>query len=47
MEDSKEVCMEDVAKIMNRINEALYDLGFVAVGYDNTDVFLKVLIEKQ
>jgi len=47
MEEVKEVCMEDVAKIMNRINEALNDIGFVAVGYDNTGIFLKVLIEKQ
>lgn len=47
MEQTKEVDMKDVAKIMNRINEALDDLGFVAVGYDNTDIFLKVLIEKQ
>ena len=41
------VPQKDVAEIMNAINEALEKLGYVATGYDNTDVFLQVIIDKQ
>ena len=41
------VPQKDVAEIMNVINEALEKLGYVAIGYDNTDVFLHVIIDKQ
>ena len=46
---SKENCVpqEDVAEIMNAINEALEKIGYVATGYDNTGVFLQVIIDKQ
>jgi len=36
---------EDVAEIMNTINDALEGSGYCAVGYDNTGTFLQVLIE--
>lgn len=40
--------MNDVAEIMNRINETLEDIGYVATGYDNTNYqFLTVMIEKE
>ena len=35
-----------IANIMNAINDAILPLGYVAVGYDNTNVFLNVLIDK-
>jgi hypothetical protein len=37
----------DIANIMNRINDALEGTGYVAIGYDNTDILLHVLIEKE
>ena len=39
------VKQEDVAEIMNTINDALEGSGYCAVGYDNTGMFLQVLIE--
>lgn len=36
---------EVIANIMNAINDAINDLGYVAVGYDNTHMSLNVIIE--
>ena len=36
---------EDIANIMNAINDAINDLGYVAVGYENTHMFLNIIIE--
>ena len=41
------VPQDDIAKIMNAINEALEDLGYVAIGSENDELFLNVLIEKE
>ena len=38
---------EDIAEILNKINEALDEIGYVAVGFDNTNEFLLILIDKQ
>ena len=45
-ERKSSVPQEDVAKIMNAINEALEKIGYVATGYDNTDTLLTVIIDK-
>lgn len=34
----------EIAEIMNRINDALEETGYEAVGYDNTGTFLKIVI---
>ena len=47
MSAESSVPQEDIAEIMNAINLAINDIGYVAVGYDNTDMFLHVLIEKE
>ena len=36
---------EAIANIMNTINDAINDLGYVAIGYDNTNTFLNIIIE--
>lgn len=36
---------EDIANIMNAINYAINDFGYVAVGYENTKNFLNIVIE--
>ena len=41
------VPQKDVAKIMNAINDALEAIGYVAIGYENDELFLNVLIEKE
>lgn len=41
------VKQRDIADIMNRIEEALFETGYVPVGYDNTDTFLHVIIDKR
>ena len=41
------VPMEDVADILNTINDALEKMGYVAVGYDNTGILLDVLIDRK
>ena len=46
-EDNSSVKQEDVADIMNKINDALKDTEYEAVGYDNTDCWLKVIIDKK
>ena len=38
---------EDVADILNKINDALEETEYVAVGYDNTGEFLEVVIDKK
>ena len=46
-EQETAVPQSDVPDIMNRINNVLMEMGYVAVGYDNTDVFLNIIIDKQ
>lgn len=41
------VKMEDVADILNMINDAIEETGYVAVGYDNTGEFLHIIIDEQ
>ena len=36
---------EDIARIMNAVNNVINDFGYVAVGYENTKTFLKIVIE--
>lgn len=36
---------KDIANIMNAINDAINDLGYVAVGYENTHTFLNIIVE--
>ncbi|MBR2591770.1 MAG: hypothetical protein IKD62_02255, partial [Oscillospiraceae bacterium] len=38
---------EDVATIMNLINDALEETEYEAVGYDNTGIWLSVIIDKK
>lgn len=45
-ENTSSVKQEDVADIMNRINNAIQDMGYVAVSYDNTGIWLEVIIDK-
>ena len=40
------VRQEDIAEILNKINETLEETGCMAVGYDNTGAFLEILVEK-
>ena len=42
-----DVRQEDVAEILNKINEALEGTGYIAIGFDNTGVFLNVLVDKE
>lgn len=41
------VKQKDVADIMNKINDALADTEYVAVAYDNTNIWLNVIIDKK
>ena len=41
------VKQKDIANIMNRIEEALFETDYVPIGYDNTDTFLHVIIDKK
>lgn len=36
---------EDIARIMNAVNDVINDFGYVAVGYENTKNFLNIVIE--
>lgn len=36
---------EVIASIMNTINDAINDMGYVAIGYENTRMFLNIIIE--
>lgn len=38
---------EDIAEILNKINDALEGTGYIAVGFDNTKEFLYVLVDKE
>ena len=38
---------EDIADILNAINDSLEDTKYVAIGYDNTGEFLQVIIDKE
>ena len=38
---------EDIAEILNKINNALEGTGYIAVGFDNTKGFLCVLVDKE
>lgn len=38
---------EDIAEILNKINDALEGTGFIAVGFDNTKAFLCILVDKE
>ena len=41
------VKQKDIADIMNRIEEALFESDYIATGYDNTGAFLLVMIDKK
>lgn len=41
------VKQEDVADILNKINEALKDTEYSAQGYDNTGIWLQVIIDEE
>ena len=43
--NQEDMNQEDIACIMNAINDAISELGYIAVGYDNTNTFLNVTIE--
>jgi hypothetical protein len=47
MNNTTRIDMEDVAEILNRINDALEETEYEAVGYDNTEGFLQVLIDRK
>lgn len=36
---------DDIARIMNAVNDAINDFGYIAVGYENTKTFLNIVIE--
>ena len=42
-----DVRQDDIAEILNRINDALEGTGYIAVGFDNTEEFLCVLVDKE
>ena len=37
----------EIAEIMNRINDELEETGYEAIGYDNTGMFLKIIIDRR
>ena len=41
------VKQKDIADIMNRIEEALFETEYVPTGYDNTGTFLLVMIDRK
>ena len=41
------VKQEDISDVMNRIEDALFETDYVPIGYDNTDTFLHVIIDKK
>ncbi len=42
-----DIRQEDIAEILNKINDALEGTGYIAVGFDNTKEFLCVLVDKE
>lgn len=47
MRAMSDVRQEDIAEILNKINDALEGTGYIAVGYDNTKGFLYVIVDKE
>lgn len=47
MIEESSVKQEDIAEIMNRINDALEETEYEATAYDNTGIWLNVVIEKK
>lgn len=47
MAEESSVRQEDIAEIMNAVNEALEGTVYEAVAYDNTDTWLKVMIDRK
>ena len=45
-ENESSVNQDDISEILNKINDAIEELGYVAVGYDNTGPWLEVIIDK-
>ena len=45
MSNKSSVKQSDVAEIMNRINDAIENMGYLATAYDNTGIWLDVIIE--
>lgn len=41
------VKQEDVADILNKVNEALRDTKYSAQGYDNTGTWLHIIIDEE
>lgn len=41
------VKQEDVADIINKVNEALINTKYSAQGYDNTGTWLQIIIDKE
>ena len=39
------ISQEVIASIMNGVNNAINDMGYVAVGYENTGTSLNIIIE--
>ncbi len=39
------ISKKDIANIMNAINDTINDLGYVAIGYENTHTFLNIIVE--
>ena len=47
MRAMSDIKQEDIAEILNKINDALEEIGYTAVGFDNTGEFLCVLVDKE
>ena len=47
MRAMSDIRQEDIAEILNKINDALEGTGYIAVGFDNTKGFLYVLVDKE
>ena len=44
---TSDVKQEDIADIMNRINDALEGTDYIATCYDNTGPFLEIVIDRK
>jgi len=42
-----DIKQEDIAEILNKINDALEGTSYIAVWFDNTKEFLCVLVDKE
>ena len=47
MAEESSVSQEDIAEIMNRVNDALEGTEYEAVAYDNTGPWLNVVIDRK